>query len=189
MKQIFLAAAAALGVTAFAAPAEAALFRWNVDYTGFFADDASISGFFVADETAATDGVVSGDEFERWTWNWSGNSEVAAFSISSSDGEFSELFGPIGFFVDGTPNEPELVDGLDQGSYTSADFGLDLEFLLVQDFTTGHPFAGTTSFGDATAAGTVTVADPIPVPEPATLLGLLTLAGAAAVAKRQKQAA
>ncbi len=189
MKQIFLAAAAALGVTAFAAPASAALFRWNVDYTGFFADDASISGFFVADETAATDGVVSGDEFERWSWTWSGNSEIDTFSISSSDGEFSELFGPIGFFVDGTPNEPELADGLDQGSYTSNSFGLDLEFLLVEDFTGGAaPFAGAISLGDATA-GAVSVADPVPVPEPATLLGLLTLAGAAAVAKRQKQAA
>ncbi|NEQ55092.1 MAG: PEP-CTERM sorting domain-containing protein, partial [Leptolyngbya sp. SIO3F4] len=39
------------------------------------------------------------------------------------------------------------------------------------------------------AAGTVSVSDPEVVPEPATLLGLLTLAGAAAVAKRQKQAA
>ena len=188
MKQILFAAAAALGLTAVAAPAHAALFQWNVDYTGFFADDASISGFFVADETAAADGIVSGDEFDSWEWNWSGNSEVDAFSISSSDGEFATLFGNPGFYVDGTPNEVGLTDGLDQGAYTSDDYGLDLEFLIVQDFTTGNPFARTSTEGDLTA-GSIAVSDPVAVPEPTTVLGLLAMAGAAAMAKRQKQAA
>lgn len=190
MKKIVFAAAAALGVTAFAAPAQALTFRWNVDYTGFFADDASITGSFVADEAAATDGIVSGDEFDSWVWNFSGNSEVDAFSISSDEGgEFLTLGDTPGFFVDGTPNEVDFADGLDQGSYTSDAYGIDLEFLFVQDFTAGNPFAGTTTFGDLTAAGTIAVSDPEVVPEPATLLGLLTLAGAAAMAKRQKHAA
>lgn len=187
MKQIVLAAVAALGVTAVAAPAQAVTLKWTVDYTGFFAEDASINGFFVAEDTAAEDGFVSGDEFDRWEWNWSGNSEVDAFTLTSLTAEAESFFGEFGFFVDGTPNEPEA--GADQGLYVSDDFGLDLEFLLVQDFTSGSPFTGTTTFGDATAAGTVAVSDPEVVPEPATLLGLLTLAGAAAMAKRQKHAA
>ena len=187
MKQIVLAAAAALGVTAFAAPAQAVNLKWTVDYTGFFAEDASLSGFFVAEDTAAADGFVSGDEFDRWEWNWSGNSEVEAFTITSLIGEAESFFGEFGFFVDGTPNEPAA--GEDQGVYLSDDYGIDLEFLLVQNFTAGSNFTGTTTFGDVTAAGTVTVSDPEVVPEPATLLGLLTLAGAAAMAKRQKQAA
>ena len=186
MKQIVLVAAAALSVTALAAPAQAALFQWNVDYTGFFAEDASISGFFVADETAADDGIVSGDEFEDWEWTWSGNSQIDAFTISSSDGNFS--FNP-GFYVDGTPNELELADGLDQGFYFSDDFGLDLEFLVIEDFAGSTPFEGLASSGDVTAAAAISVSDPEPVPEPATLLGLMTLVGAAAMVKRQKQAA
>ena len=184
MKRIVFAVAAALGATAFAAPAQAALFKWSVDYTGFFAEDAFISGFFIAEDTAATDGIVSGDEFESWEWTWSGNSEVEAFSISSSEGEFASLFDNTGFYVDGTPNELGLTDGLDQGLFSSDDFGLDLEFLLVDNFS-----AGTTSDGDLAAVGTISVSDPEPVPEPTTLLGLFALAGAAAVAKRQKQAA
>ncbi|ESA34663.1 pep-cterm motif-containing protein [Leptolyngbya sp. Heron Island J] len=187
MKQIVLAAAAALGVTAFAAPAQAALFKWSVDYTGFFAEDASISGFFIADGADAADGIVSGGEFESWEWTWSGNSDIEAFTISSSDSDFA--FDP-GFYVDGTPNEVGLADGLDQGFYSSDDYGLDLEFLFVESFTGGStPFGGTTSFGDVTAAGTVSVSDPEKVPEPAAILGLLTVAGATALAKRQKQAA
>ena len=182
MKQIVLAAAAALGVTAFAAPAQAALFKWSVDYTGFFADDAFISGFFIADGADAEDGIVSGDEFDSWEWTWSGNSEVDAFTVSSSDGEFATLFGNPAFFVDGTPNE--VGAGFDQGFYGSDDVGLDLEFLFVDNFADG-----TFTAGDVTAAGTISVSDPEKVPEPATILGLLTVAGAAALAKRQKQAA
>ena len=190
MKQVVFAVAAALGVTAFAAPAHAVRFKWSVDYTGFFADGASITGFFIADESAATDGIVTGDEFESWEWSWSGNSEVAAFSIPSSHGEFSTLFDTPGFFVNGTPNEVDFADGLDQGLYFSDDFSIDLELLIVEDYTAGtFPFAETASFGDLTAPGVISVSDPEIVPEPATLLGLLTLAGAAAFAKRQKQAA
>ncbi|MEM6253554.1 MAG: PEP-CTERM sorting domain-containing protein [Cyanobacteria bacterium P01_D01_bin.156] len=189
MKRIVLAASAALGVAAFAAPAQAAIFQWNVDYTGFF-DGASISGFFTADETAATDGIVSADEFEAWEWNWSGNSEIDAFSVSSTNGgEVATFLDTPGFFVDGTPNEVELADGLDQGFYSDADFGVDLEFLTVEAFSIGSPITGTATSGTAAPTATIAVADPVPVPEPATILGLLTMAGAAAVVKRQKQAA
>ncbi|NEQ54899.1 MAG: hypothetical protein F6K11_33050 [Leptolyngbya sp. SIO3F4] len=125
MKKIVFAAAAALGMAAIAAPAQALTFRWNVDYSGFFPEDATISGSFVADEAAAADGIVSGDEFEAWDWSWSGNSEVEAFSLSSSNGDdINTDFGIPGFFVDGTPNEVGFTDGLDQGFYTSDDFGL-----------------------------------------------------------------
>ncbi|MBX2862590.1 MAG: PEP-CTERM sorting domain-containing protein [Leptolyngbyaceae cyanobacterium MAG.088] len=185
MKQIVLATAAALGVTAFAAPAQAALFQWNVDYTGFFAEDASISGFFVADEADAADGMVSGDEFEDWSWTWSGNSEVDAFTISSDEGGDFD-FDPT-FYVDGTPNEPGV--GLDQGLFFSDDYAVDLEFLIVEDFTGDNALTSAVTFGDLEAAGTVSVSDPEPVPEPATLLGLMALVGAATMAKRQKQVA
>lgn len=183
MKQLVLAAAAALGAAIFAAPAEAALFKWSVDYTGYFAEDASISGFFTAEGTAAEDGFVSGDEFDKWEWNWSGNSEVEAFSISSRGGELETFFGPAGFFVDGTPNVPG--EDPSEGVYVSDEAAIDLDFLFVDTFASGAIASVT---GDITAAGTVSVSDPEPVPEPATLLGLLALAGAA-VAKRQKQAA
>ena len=126
MKKIVVAAAAALGVATVAAPAQALTFRWDVDYSGFFADGASITGSFIADETAAADGIVFGDEFDSWEWSWSGSSAVDAFSISSADGEFETLFDTPGFFVDGTPNEFELADGLDQGSYVSVRFRLAL---------------------------------------------------------------
>ncbi|MEM1242608.1 MAG: PEP-CTERM sorting domain-containing protein [Cyanobacteria bacterium P01_H01_bin.26] len=184
MKQIVFAVAAAVGVTAFAAPAHAVRFKWNVDYTGFFAEGASISGSFVAEESAAADGIVSGDEFDSWMWSWSGNSEVEAFTISSANADIATLFDTPGFFVDGTANEVELADGLDQGTYTSDDFGLDLEFLFVDNFA-----AGTTSLGDTTAAGSIMVSEPEQVPEPATILGFLAVAGGFAAAKRQKQAA
>ncbi|MEM7065597.1 MAG: PEP-CTERM sorting domain-containing protein [Cyanobacteria bacterium P01_B01_bin.77] len=183
MKQILLAAAAALGVTAFAAPAQAARFQWNVDYTGFFADGASISGFFTADETAATDGFVSGDEFDTWEWTWSGNSEIAAFTLTSLTAEAETFFGDFGFFVDGMANVPG--DDASEGVYISDEAAIDLDFLLVDTFTSG---AIASVSGNTTASGVVTVSDPEAVPEPATLLGLLTLAGAAVVAKRQKQA-
>ncbi|MBE9070311.1 PEP-CTERM sorting domain-containing protein [Leptolyngbya cf. ectocarpi LEGE 11479] len=184
MKQILLAAAAALGVTAFAAPAHAARFKWTIDYTGFFADGAAINGFFIADETAATDGFVSGDEFDTWEWTWSGNSEVEAFTLTSSNAEAETFFGDFGFFVDGTANVPG--DDASEGVYISDEAAIDLDFLFVDTFDSGAIASIT---GDTTAAGLVSVSDPEAVPEPATLLGLLTLAGAAAVAKRQKQAA
>lgn len=184
MKKIVLAATAAFGMAAIAAPAQAALFQWNVDYTGYFADGASITGFFTADETAATDGFVSTEEFDSWAWNWSGNSEVAAASISSADGgEIQTFFGPGGFFVDGTANVPG--DSASEGVYAGGNSVFDLDFLTVED-NSSATFSVATS-ADLTT-GTVAVADPIAVPEPATVLGLLTLAGAAAVVKRQKQA-
>lgn len=188
MKQIVLAAVAAIGTTAVAAPAQAVTFKWNVDYTGFFSNGASITGYFVADESAADDGVVSADEFDSWQWNWSGNSEVDAFSISSSNGEFSTLFGVPGFFVNGTTNAVNLADNLEQGNYSSNNYNLDLEYLIVEDVTAGSPITGTTTYGNLTA-GSIAVSDPEIVPEPTTLLGLLTLAGTAAMVKRQKKIA
>ncbi len=186
MKQIVLAAAAALGVTVFAAPAQAALFKWNVDYTGFFADGASITGFFTAEDTAAADGFVSTEAFDSWAWNWSGDSVSDPFSISSNDGgEIQTFFGPAGFFVDGTANVPG--DNASEGVYASGEATIDLDFLFVDSFASGFVTASVT--GDVAAAGTVAVADPVPVPEPATVLGLWALAGAAALVKCQKQAA
>ena len=190
MKKIVFAAAAALGVVAFAAPAQALTFRWDVDYSGFFADGESITGSFIADETAAADGFVSTDEFDSWVWNFSGNSEVSALSVSSDEGGEIQVFPGIdvtGFFVDGTPNVPG--DDAFEGVYASDVAVIDLDFLEVVDVSGGNVFAGTATSGDVTLSESVAVSDPEVVPEPATLLGLLTLAGAAAMAKRQKQAA
>ncbi|MEL6136625.1 MAG: PEP-CTERM sorting domain-containing protein [Cyanobacteria bacterium J06628_6] len=188
MNKFAIAASAALGAVAIATPTQAADFKWTVEYAGFFAEDASITGSFVADETAADDGIVFSDEFSSWIWSWSGNSEAEAFSIDSSDGFVETSFGPVGFYVDGTPNEVDLADDLDQGLYVSdsGDTGLDLEFLFVENFDTGA-FA----LGDLAASGaTISVSDPKPVPEPATILGVLTvLFGMGAAANRQKQVA
>lgn len=187
MKKMTLAATAALGVIAIATPAEAALFSWHVDYTGFFAEGASISGGFTAEESAAADGIVYADEFDSWKWTWSGNSEVDAFTISSKNGEYVSLFGTPGFYVDGTPNK--VADGLDQGVYYSDDYSLDLEYLIAENVTAGSPITGTASYGDLTAAGTVSVSEAKDVPEPTTLLGLLALvagAGTSAVKRNQK---
>ncbi|MEM9265514.1 MAG: PEP-CTERM sorting domain-containing protein [Cyanobacteria bacterium P01_F01_bin.13] len=190
MKKIVFAATA-LGVTAFAAPAQALNFRWDVDYTGFFAGGSSITGSFIADEAAATDGFVSTDEFDSWVWNFSGNGDVSALSISSDeDGEIQTFPGIdiTGFFVDGTANVPG--DDAFEGVYASDTAVIDLDFLTVEDLAAGNPFSGGPfTSGDVTVSEAIAVADPEVVPEPATLLGLLTLAGAAAMAKRQKHAA
>lgn len=180
MKQILLAATAALGVAAVAAPAQAALFEWNVDYTGFFEDGSSINGFFRAEDTAAADGFVSTEEFDSWAWNFDGG------SISSDEGgEIQTFFGPAGFFVDGTANVPG--DDASEGVYASDSAVIDLDFLFVDTFASG--FITSSATGDVTVSDGVAVSDPVPVPEPASLLGLLAMAGAAVVVKRQKSVA
>ena len=184
MKKIVFAAAAALGMSAIAAPAQALTFRWDVDYSGFFADGESITGSFVADETAAADGFVSTDEFDSWVWNFTGGAEEVSVS-SDEGGEIQTFFGPAGFFVDGTANVPG--DDASEGVYSSDSAVIDLDFLFVDTFASG--FITSSATGDVTVSDGVAVSEPETVPEPATLLGLLTLVGAAAVAKRQKQAA
>ncbi|MEA5464108.1 PEP-CTERM sorting domain-containing protein [Leptothoe sp. PORK10 BA2] len=185
MKKIVFAAAATLGITAFAAPAQAASFRWNIDYTGFFADGASINGSFIADETAATDGFVSTDEFDSWIWTFNSATEVVSVSSADSGAEIQNFFGPAGFFVDGTANV--VGDDASEGVYASSSAVIDLDFLLVDTFASGSITSSAT--GDVTVSDAISVSDPETVPEPATLLGLFALAGAAATAKRQKQAA
>lgn len=190
MKYFALAATAALSLVAIAAPANAAGFRWDVEYTGWWEADGggSVAGTFSAGEDAASDGIVSPDEIKFWSWNWSGNDAVSAFTISSKDENAEiQVVDPSlanGFYVDGTPNQPNLLDNLDQAVFAAGNYLLDLEFLYVQDFATDG-FSG----GDSEAAsGTVSVSEPIPVPEPTTVLGLLALAGTAiATLKRQKQ--
>ena len=185
MKKIVFAAAVALGVTAFAAPAQAMNFRWNVDYTGFFDDGAAINGSFIANDTAAADGFVSTDEFDSWEWNFTSATDAVTVTSSDTGAEIQNFFGPAGFFVDGTANVPG--DDASEGVYASDSAIIDLDFLFVDTFASGFITSSVT--GDVTISDAVSVSDPEPVPEPATLLGLLALAGAAATAKRQKQAA
>jgi hypothetical protein len=198
MKHIALAATAALGFVSIAAPAQAALFSWSVEYTGWWEEQGggSIAGSFVASEADAADGIVALDEISAWMWDWSGNDYVSAFSISSKDkgSEIQILGDPNGFYGDGTPNLPGLADGLDQGTFVGGDAGeyvLDLEYLGVEDNTVSFPFGGAVVYGDVAAAGSITVSEPIPVPEPASLIGLLAIAGGigGSVIKRQKQVA
>ena len=181
MKKIVFAVAAALGVTAFAAPAQALTFRWDVDYSGFFTDGASITGSFIADEAAATDGFVSTDEFDSWVWNFDGGEEPVTISSTDDGSEIQTFFGPAGFFVDGTPNVPD--DDASEGVYASNSAVIDLDFLFVDTFASG--FITSSATGDVTVSDGVALSDPEVIPEPATLLGLLTLAGAA-MAKRRK---
>jgi hypothetical protein len=194
MKHLALAATVALGWAALAAPANAALFSWDIEYTGWWEDDGggSIFGTIIADEDDAADGIVSANELKAWEWNWSGNDVVSAFSIFSKDKGATTDFEP-SFYVNGTPNQPiglDFVDpdNLDQGSFVSGSGNeiLDLQALLAISFTDG---VESVSVGNPTATiGSVTVSEPTAVPEPATVLGLLALAGiSTATLKRQKQ--
>ncbi|HEY9878374.1 MAG TPA: PEP-CTERM sorting domain-containing protein [Leptolyngbyaceae cyanobacterium] len=193
MKNLALATAVTLGLVAFAAPAEAASLAWDIEYSGWWEEDGGgfISGQIIADEEDALDGIISIDEMTSWTWSWSGNDAVSAFSISSGDVGASTSFFP-SFYVDGTPNSPLPLssDNLDQGSFisSSGDEVLDLEALLVISYAGG---VEALSAGDPNSGlGKVTVSAPTAVPEPAALLGLLSLAaGSTATLKRQKQEA
>ncbi|MEO1208911.1 MAG: PEP-CTERM sorting domain-containing protein [Cyanobacteria bacterium J06638_20] len=191
MKYLAIAAAAAAGSLAIVAPANAALFSYDISYTGFFESEGggSILGSILAPTGAADDGFIAIDEIDSWSWDWTGNSFVSPFSISSDDAGAEIQFGD-GFDVAGGSNLPE--DGDDQGTFVGGmegEFLLDLEFLIVEDNTTAFPFGGDSTFGDAFAtAASVSVSDPTVIPEPATVLGLLALAGMGATLKR-KQAA
>jgi hypothetical protein len=193
MKHLALVATVALGWAGLTTPANAALFSWGIEYSGWWEDDGggSISGTIIADENDAADGIVSADELKDWQWNWSGNDVVSAFSISSKAGGTTD-FQP-SFYVNDTPNLPiglDFVDpdNLDQGSFVSGSGNeiLDLQALLAISFTDG---VESVSAGNPTATlGTVSVSEPTAVPEPATVLGLLALAGVStATLKRQKQ--
>jgi hypothetical protein len=193
MKYVALAAVASLGVVgAIAPPASAANFSWDIVYTGWWDAEGggTVVGSIIADESAAGDGLISADELLGWSWDWTGNSFVSPFSISSEDAGAEVQFFD-GFYLDPTLNQPE--SGLDQGTFIGGDLGqyaIDFEFLIVADDTTAFPFGGDVTFGDAAAAsGRVAVSDPTKVPEPATLLGLLALAGAGLTLKGRQQAA
>jgi hypothetical protein len=194
MKRLALVATVALGWAALAAPAHAALFSWDIEYTGWWEEDGggSISGTIFADEGDAADGIVSADELKAWEWNWSGNDAVSAFSIASDEEGATTDFSP-SFYVNDTLNQPigmDFVDpdNLDQGSFISGSGNelLDLQALLVISFMDG---VESVSVGNPTATiGTVTVSESTAVPEPATVLGLLALAGVStATLKRHKQ--
>lgn len=191
MKRFALAVGLGLGLATLAAPANAALFAWDIEYSGWWEESGggSIFGTIVADDSDAEDGIVSGDELKSWLWSWSGNDVVPAFSFSSQEAGATVDFDA-GFYVDGRLNQPGLLDGLDQGTFTSGSGNevLDLEFLFAISFTDNVE-----SFSEGnieSATGTVAVSDPVPVPEPTSILGLLALAGVGAAAlKRQKQIA
>lgn len=188
MKRLVLAISLGL-ITTLAAPANAALFGWDVEYRGWWEESGggSISGTIVADENDAQDGIVSGDELKSWLWNWSGNNVVPAFSFSSQEAGATTDFDS-SFYVDGRLNQPDLRDGLDQGTFTSGsgDEVLDLEYLFVSSFADNVESFSPGNLNST--VGTVTVADPVPVPEPTTALGLFALAGlGAATLKRQHQ--
>lgn len=191
MRSLAIAAAAAAGSLAIVAPANAALFSYDIEYTGFFEDEGggSILGSILAPTGAADDGFITVDEIDSWSWDWTGNSFVSPFSISSDDAGAEIQLGD-GFDVAGGSNLPD--DGDDQGTFAGGmdgEFLLDLEFLIVADNTTPFPFGGDVTLGNFSAtAASVSVSDPTVIPEPATVLGLLALVGMGATLKR-KQAA
>ncbi|MBW4489383.1 MAG: PEP-CTERM sorting domain-containing protein [Trichocoleus desertorum ATA4-8-CV12] len=191
MKRFFLAIGLGLGLASLAAPASAATFAWDIEYSGWWegSENASISGTIVADEKDAEDGIVSSNELKSWLWSWSGDDVVPAFSFSSKEpGAIADFDSS--FYVDGRLNQPGLLDGLDQGTFTSGSGNefLDLEYLFaisfadnVESFSPGNL--------DSTI-GTVTVSDPVLVPEPTAVLSLFALVGlGAATLKRQKREA
>lgn len=180
-----------LGLATLAAPANAAILAWDVEYSNWWEEDGggSISGKFVADRKDAQDGIVSADEMTSWLWNWSGNDVVPAFSFSSGEIGATTDFNP-SFYVDGRLNQPSLLDGLDQGTFTSGSGNevLDLEYLFAISFV-----ANVESFSQGnsnSALGTIRVSNPVVVPEPDSILGLITLVSISAVTlKRRKQRA
>ncbi|NJM58302.1 MAG: hypothetical protein HC857_13935 [Synechococcales cyanobacterium RU_4_20] len=126
---------------------------FGVQYLGFWAGGGAVSGVISASEADAADGVISLDELVDWSWDWSGNSEVDAFSLSSAESAAIALLPPGGFLL----NQPSgvldttLIDpqGLDQGLYESedGDRAIDLGALLIQDFAAnrlaqGDPLRG-----------------------------------------------
>ena len=188
MKRLALAVSLGL-MTTLAAPANAAIFAWDIEYSGWWEESGggSVSGTIVADENDAQDGIVSGNELKSWLWSWSGNNVVPAFSFSSQEAGATTDFNS-SFYVDSRVNQPGLQDGLDQGTFTSGSGNevLDLEYLFAISFADN---VESFSPGNLNSTfGTITVADPVPVPEPTTVLGLFFLAGlGAATLKRQKQ--
>ena len=184
MKYFSLAVLLAIGTATIASPAHAA--KWSVDYSGWWEADGggSISGYFSAAEDDALDGIISIDEMTSWLWKWSGNDLVEAFTVSSGRAGSTADFFP-SFYVDGTPNLPSLIDGLDQGTFTSGSGNevLDLEFLFVTSFATGSEVLSVGNPDSTT--GTITVQE---VPEPMTLMGLIALVGTASMTLgRQRQ--
>lgn len=192
MKRLICGVIAGLSVSAIAAPAHAAFFRWDVEYTGWWDAEGggSVVGSFVADGADAADGLVSSDEIESWFWSWSGNDFAAAFDISSSDPAAASLFVD-GFFVDGTPNLPDFRDGVDQGLFiggTTNEQSIDFEFLTIETINPNGTFE--ISFGDSLSnTGRITVSDPTKVPEPAAIVGLFVLAAISGANARHKQEA
>jgi hypothetical protein len=191
MKRFAFAVAASLGLAMVAAPTEAALLSWQIDYQGWWEADGggSVSGMFIADEEDALDGIVSVEEMTSWVWSWSGNNAVPAFSLSSQEVGATTDFAP-SFYVDGRANQPigfDFVDpdGLDQGSFISGSGNqiLDLQALLVISFVDNVEFF---SGGNPDSMlGTVTVSAPSSVPEPS--IGFLTLVGAGLVVLKRRQ--
>lgn len=184
MKRFAIALMAGLGLslTVATAPAKASLLGWNVEYSGFWGSDGggSIFGSFFADQADTQDGFVGLDEMESWTWNWTGNSAVPGFSISSANGSLGLNLVDLaeaGFFIDGRANVP--LAGRDQGIFASAaeDKVIDVEGLILYTESTNAQNITTRkeSIGSASASsGRITLK---PVPEPASVLGLLALAG------------
>jgi hypothetical protein len=179
MKRFACAATVALGLTAIAAPADAAMFEWTVEYTDFWSDGSSLTGAIRADEAAALDGIITSDEFTAWMWDWSGNAEVDAFSISSKD-ELAETQ------FDAALNLGD--DPFAQGLFSAGDpinYSIDFDFLVVDKFN-----FDTFEFSESVADGDGSVAvSSKKVPEPATVMGLIALTAVGATVKRQKQAA
>ncbi|MEO1081467.1 MAG: PEP-CTERM sorting domain-containing protein [Pseudomonadota bacterium] len=181
-------------------PSNAMPVSFDLEYTGYWELDGggSLLGTLIADEGAAVDGVIDfGSELLSWTWDWTGNSFVSAFSMSSFDAgaEISNMGANTGIFVDGTPNLPGFADGLDQGVFTGGDAGqfrIDFEFLTIEDRTFSFPFGGDLTTGDTTSpTGMITTIGPIVVegvPEPATyLLFAAAAAGVLAIQRPRRQ--
>lgn len=156
--------------------ASAALLSWNISYTGWWEIEGggAVNGTLITDESAAIDGFISQNELLSWTWEWTGNSFLSAFTISSSDAGASLGFLPT-FDLSGAPNVP--AEGLDQGTFTGGDLGrlfIDLEFLSIQN--DNIPFPDNSLAGDIFAPqGQILISDPTrlsEVSEPGALAAL-----------------
>ncbi|WP_242041678.1 esterase-like activity of phytase family protein [Alkalinema sp. FACHB-956] len=125
--------------------------EFGIQYTGFWDGNAVVKGIVSTTDAAVADGVISLDEMTTWKFTWTGNSQVAGFTIAANNGTAAALTPPGGFLVrrSNTPLDAQFqdADGVDQGIYQSAasDQLIDLGALLIEDFA-----AGTTATGNAT---------------------------------------
>ncbi|MDY6784711.1 MAG: PEP-CTERM sorting domain-containing protein [Cyanobacteriota bacterium] len=188
------ATAALMGLGIATQSASASTFYINFEREEF---GGTLSGRYLIDSSSFDDdGFIDENEVIRWMVEWSGNSDVDAFSLSSDDGDRLKKFlsGEDTFiFAVDDPNDDDIFVLYDNNVSST-------EFLMINDALTGDgEFCTTACTGswkyssvlDATAtaptAPVPSTPDVATTPEPTALLGFLALGGLTAVSGLQRK--